>query len=245
MKATLNPKLVKTCINRARAILNGQSDLPTVHYNGDRTGIHLSDLQGCPLLSYYQKQIGKDAPPNDDRAILYFTRGRAVERFLAEEQEGITVDDISCTADGFYLEHGYLEIKSTAEQMDFFDPLTAHPEWIERILGYCHAYKQTHWNLVVFFVVGNMPNRLWWNIKEFGKSTEPYVGIALKAWRLSFTEAEIVNNWDVMLTRKRRLEDCLETGVPPSREWIDEQTQEWQHKICSAKDICYYLNEEK
>ena len=179
MKATPNPKLAETCINRARAILNGQSDLPTVHYDGDRKGIHLSDLQGCPLRTYYGKIYGKDAPPNPDTAILHFVKGRGMERFFAEEQEGITVDDISCTADGKFDKWGFLEIKCTAEQMDFFDPLTAHPDWLERILGYAYAYNQTHWNLVVFFIVGNMPNKLWWNIREFGKSTEPYQGIAL------------------------------------------------------------------
>lgn len=243
MKATPNPKLVTVCINRARAILDGKIELPSVKYDGERLGIHLSDLTSCPAQAYYQKILGKDAPPNSDTNILHFVKGRGLERFFAEEQDGITVDGISCTADGFYQEYGYLEIKTTAEQMDFFDPLTAHPEWIERIKGYCHAYKQTHWNLVTFFIVGNMPNRLWWNVKEFGKSTEPYKGIDLRAWDLSFTKAEIINNWDTMLSRKYSLEKCLETETPPSKRWIDEQVQEWQHKICRFNGLCYYLEE--
>jgi len=242
MKATPNLELATTCINRARGILGGKIDLPAVHYDGDRTGIHLSDLTSCPASAYYQKILGKDVPPNSDTNILHFVKGRGLERFFAEEQEGIIVDDISCTADGFYPEHGYLEIKTTAEQMDFFDPLTAHPEWIERILGYCTAYNQTYWNLVVFFLVGNMPNRLWWNIKEFGKSTEPYVGIALKAWRLSFSEAEITENWDMILVRKLKLEACIKNNTPPSKEWIDNVVQEWQHKICRFKNTCIYLH---
>ena len=240
MRATPSPGLVNICIGRVRGILDGKIELPAVKYEGERQGIHLSDLTACPAAAYYQKILGEDAPPNSDTNMLYFVKGKAAERFFAEEQEGRITDGISTTADGLYSDYGYLEFKATAEQMDFFQPLQSHPEWIERILGYCKTYGQEHWNLVVYFIVGNMPNRLFWNIKEFGKSTEPYVGIALRAWRLDFTKEEIDKNWEVMCHRKRGLEECLKTGIPPSRAWIDKQVAEWQHKICRFKNICYY-----
>ena len=249
MKATRAPKVAELCIETARQTLIGKRELPAVHYTRDRSGIHLSDLDGCPALPYYQKMLGaegnlEDVPPLSDHSVLNFMKGRAFERFFAEEQERVIVDDISCTADGFQEDYGYLEVKCTAEQMDFFDPMSAHTEWIERILGYCHAYQQQHWNLVVFFIVGNMPNRLWWNIRDYGKSKEKYKGIDLRAWRLDFTEAEIGDNWIEMKRRRDLLLDCLKNETPPSKRWIDEQTPEWKHKLCQMKDVCYYHKEE-
>jgi len=244
MKATPSPEVATACIERARAILTGRLDLPAVHYSRDRKGIHLSDLQGCPAQPYYQKIIGDEVPELSNHSVLNFTKGRAFERFFAQEQDRVFIDDISCTADGFQPEHGYLEIKCTAEQMDFFDPITVHTDWIERIMGYCHAHNQKHWNLVVFFIVGNMPNRLWWNIKDFGKSKEKYKGIDLRAWRLDFTEAEIGDNWCEVKRRRDLLLECLEARTPPSIRWIEEQTPGWKHKLCQMKDICYYHKEE-
>lgn len=245
MKATPNPKVAELCIDRARKILTGKLDLPAVHYDGDRSGIHLSDLQSCPAQPYYQKTLGKNVPELSNHSVLNFTKGRAFERFFAVEQDRVSIDDISCTADGFQPEYGFLEIKCTAEQMDFFDPLTAHPEWIERIMGYCHAYRQKHWNLVVFFIVGNMPNRLWWNVKDYGKSKEKYKGIDLRAWTLEFTETEIADNWIEVKRRRDLLLDCLEKGIAPSNRWIDEQTPEWKHKLCNMIPICAYMQEQR
>ena len=244
MRATEDKKLVSLCIDRARKILSGKIELPEVRYNSDRSGIHLSDLDSCPAQAFYQKTLGEKVPELGDHSILNFTKGRAMERFFAEEQDRVIIDDISCTADGYAAGHGYLEFKTTAEQLDFWDPLAEHPDWIERMLGYCQAYRQTHWNLVVFFLFGNAPNRLWWNIKRYGKSKEKYVGIALKAWRLDFTEAEIGDNWIEMKRRRDLLLDCLKNETPPSKRWIDEQTPEWKHKLCQMKDVCYYHKEE-
>ncbi len=245
MKATPNDSVTQVCILRARKILSGQIVLPEVHYTRARDSIHLSDLQDCPAYPYYQKILGENAPENDDKNILYFVRGRAIERFFAEEQPQVTCDGISCTADGFQEGNGYLEIKTTAEQMDFFDPIATHPEWTERIMGYCHAYMQTRWNLVVFFAFGNAPNKLWWNIKEFGKSKEKYVGIALKSWTLEFSDLEIEDNWIEVKRRRDMLQECLDKKIPPSDRWIEEQTPDWRHKICQMRTVCKYMETPK
>lgn len=244
MKAVLREDIAQAYINQARRVITGELALPRVQYKRDNSVMHLSDLQGCPLRTYYNKIYGEKAPPITDSSVLYFTRGRQVERALMfEGEQSSEADGVHCTADDLHPDFDYGEIKSTAEQMDFFDPLTAHIEWIERILGYCYAFKQTEWNLIVLFMVGNMPNRLWWNIKEYGKSKEPYKGIALKAWRLSFSEGEIISNWDIMLGRKRKLEECLRIETPPSRDWIGDSIESWMCKTCQMKDMCYYLEE--
>ena len=243
MKAIYREDIILHYMNRARKIITGKIVQPSVQYSGTRQGIHLSDLQGCPALPYYSRIYGEEAPPILDNSILYFLRGRQVEKAFHENEVSTTCEGISCTADDYNEQFGYTEIKSTAEQMDFFDPLTAHKEWIERTLGYMYAFKQKQWNLVIFFIVGNMPNKLWWNIKEFGKSTVKYQGVALKAWTLYAEGLEIADNWTTMLARKREIEKCIEGQIPPSDDYIEMMIEEWMHKTCQMQPVCeYYQN---
>jgi hypothetical protein len=241
MQITKNDKLATFYIERARKLITGDLVLKSVQYNSERQGIHLSDLQGCPAIPYYSRIYKDNKPPIPDNSVLFFLRGRQIERAFHENEISTICEGISCTADD-QNEFGYTEIKSTAEQMDFFDPLKAHKEWIERILGYMYAFEQTTWHLLVFFIVGNMPNRLWWNIKDFGKSDKPYEGIALQAWTLEAPLLEIAENWALMQARKKTLEQCIETKTPPSDDYIEMMIEDWHHKTCQFKPVCEYYD---
>ena len=229
MNATLNEKARLFYLDKLRGILDGTTGIPALlleSYATDPEVMHCSEGELCPARAYYRRTIAP-APPLSDRAILTFMRGRLFERILADELPSITKDGISGRVDGLW-EGNLIETKSTAMDMDKFNPLTSQPHWLQRSKAYCHLHDKQKLTLVVWFIVGNM-----W--------THRTVNTGLKCWDLEFTESEIRANWLHMQLQRSQLMACLEAGEAPNWSWIQSRLQvKYECGDCSFRDICTY-----
>lgn len=250
MQCVLNQEVTEAYEQRIVDFLMGRRPMPEVLLSRDRPGIHLSDLENCPAPAYFSKVLGAGAPDLSASNAVKFFRGRCVERAIGIEQPRIFVDDISMTIDDDHPELGIAEIKSTAESSEWFDPPSSQPAWIERTKGYCHGKSVVEnkdilsINLVVYFLFGNVPSRLWWNIKKYGKAKEKYTSSCLKAWTLTYTEEELIENWEIKKKRRDMMNECLKAQVPPSEQWILSQRPDWMCNLCDWKGMCEVYHRE-
>lgn len=220
MRATKNPRLKEYRLTQLRSrILN------------DRTGIHLSDLDLCPLKTGYRR-FHPDPPLIPTKSLLFFASGIMAEHWLSPGVvEPREKDGIIGSPDTDKKLFNYGEIKSTRGSSDYFDPLTKYPHWTNRIKGYCHLFDVLKWDLEVFFWNGNR------------KETQ----IDYQVWELEFTEEELLKHWTSVLKRKAVLEEIFEAikkgECPPLEKiWLDS----WQCRECVfAKEICHYKNGHK
>jgi hypothetical protein len=232
------PDLAHIYLARLRAMVLGERVMHGVQYSERGDEFHLSEFQLCPLPALYRRTWLKQPELSDD-AILRFFRGRIIERAIAKEAESVVVDGIHCTVDDIHPEHGLIEIKSTAKGSEFFDPPKEQQDWIERMMGYAHAYSVQTFGLVVFFLTGNMSDYLPWAIKKNGRVKTGYRGIEMKAWRFEFTAEELKANWDEMLRRKAVLEEAL-NGIPMTEDEINSRRPTWQCKVCQYAVACEF-----
>lgn len=220
MRATKNPKLKEYRLNLLRArILN------------DRTGIHASDLDWCPLKTAYRR-FHPDPPPVPEISILNFASGIMAEHWLfpviIESREK---DGIIGSPDYYDEEFGYGEFKSTTMKSSIFDPERSQPTWIYRMKTYCNIFEVTKWNLEILFWTGNYAD-----IKK-----------DYREWTLEFTEQELLTHWTSVLKRKAVLEEIFEAikaGETPPLEkiWL----QSWECRSCVfADEICHHKNGQK
>jgi hypothetical protein len=201
--------------------------------------LHLSDFDLCILVPFYRRVLD-DPPTMFNDAALKFLRGRVVERAISEEMEPMAVDDIYMTIDGTHPDGIPIEIKSTAEGSEFFDP-KRNEHWIRRSMGYCLGYKVNEIYLVVYFLSGNMSDYLPWAIKRNKKTPDKYQSVSLRAWELEFTDKELQDNWTETLRRKAVLQEALRSGEPPDEAEVKRTYQEWQCKGCEMNVACYFF----
>jgi hypothetical protein len=237
MKIIEAPEIAEAYINRIRDLVSGRREMKAITYPERGDNIHLSDLQLCPLPAYFKRTL-EEPPELDGLSCLRFLRGRVIERAIAQECPSVEVDGISCTIDDMY-DGVVVEIKSVAEGSEFFDPETSHPDWLERGKGYLYVTKTNRLYLVVFFLVGNMPNYCRWSIIENGRVQTGYRGVELRAWELTFTDHEIRENWETMLERKLYLERAISLDEKYGLEYIKSVRPVWQCKVCIYQDYCY------
>ena len=237
MIITKKPEIAKAYIARIQDLMMGRRVMGSIEYKARGDGIHLSDLNLCPLPAYfYRTSPVADIPPD---AAMRFLRGRVVERAIGQEATPVVRDRITCTVDDDHPEYGIAEIKSTAEGNTFFRPEKEHPDWVERMKGYCHAWGREKINLIVFFMVGNMQDYMFWAVKKNGGRPEKYCGIDMVAWELQFTEQEIADNWVEMLRRRDILEAAVAADVPIPMEEVNARRPEWMCKGCTYNKICH------
>ena len=217
MKAKKNPKLKEHRLNQFRTrILN------------DRTGIHASDLDWCPLKTGYRK-FHPDPPPVPEISLLNFASGIMAEHWIFPETiEPREKDGIIASPDYYDKEFGYGEFKSTTMKSSIFDPERSQPMWIFRLKTYCNVFEVLRWNLEVLFWTGNYAD-----IKK-----------DYREWTLYFTEEELKEHWVGALRRKAVLEEIFKAikdgRCPPlDKIWL----QSWQCRGCEfAPKICHYKN---
>ncbi len=140
--------------------------------------------------------------------------------------------------DQMYFVEFPIEIKCTALGLDNFNPWESVPEWIERIAGYAKVLETTTIGLVVFFVSGNMSDYLPWAAKKQGGTPRSYFGIALRAWQFDLRPSFIVENWDIMLKRKKALQIAVEKRDPSSLNAEMHRKRDWMCKTCQYNNIC-------
>jgi hypothetical protein len=206
MKITQLPELAEYYMNQIRKRVDKV-----------RPGIHLSDMDLCPDKVFYRQTL-EDAPSLPDQSCLFFMSGLCIEDWLVPiKQEPVEKDGILCSVDDI-TPYGVSEIKSTRKGLNNFDPKTSYPWWVFRCKGYCYALGITEINLVVFFWVGNRSE----------------IPIALRAWRLSFEQAELDEHWKEVLRRKAILDEALRSGEPPKETWV----QPWECNACEMTVVC-------
>lgn len=176
MLVELAPKVAEYYDERMSDFLDGRLEIPAVRHTERRTKdkIHLSDLEMCPLPAYYERMV-ENLPPFNNQAVMQMFRGRVIEHVLAEESRPVTVGrgevQIVMTTDGRYPGDGLaIEIKTTLESPDIFDPASSHKEWVGRLMGYCKSTGQLDIYLYVYFLGGNLMDYPWWMTSNMVKS---------------------------------------------------------------------------
>lgn len=220
MNATPNPELRTHYIETLRGHLAERILDPTV--------VHASECELCPMKPFYNRTLD-EIPPLSDQSILFFTRGRLFERFISQERPPLELDGICGTVDGTTPDGELIEIKSTLQDMDKFNPASSQPHWIQRSKAYATIYGVNVINLVVFFLVGNM-----WTHK-----TEP---TGLKSWRLEFTPEELADNWDYILLQRDKLLRAIGAGELPDEAWVKGRRMGFECKSCQFSVMCPYFN---
>lgn len=89
------------------------------------------------------------------------------------------------------------------------------PEWIEQIMAYAYMYGVKEYYLVV--------------VRMRSKRIECYT--------LEFTDEELRENWEILLSRKERLLEALEKREPPKY-----GPPGWRCKECPYRDVCEIRN---
>jgi len=260
MKMTERPEIAQDYIQHLRDIVEGRKSIPSVQYDQNHRKEHTHGGQLykhlCPLPPFY-KRAGYDILPSSDDTIMKFGRGRGIERLIATEQESVCKDGIWITPDDKHPKWGWGEIKSTAQSSYQFNPEKECPYWISQIEGAAYAVDTLEYNLIVWFLVGNMPSYTTWAIKDYGYPKGKYKGTDMKAWTLEFTEEELHLAWGEKIGRKHALEKAIETNnvdllhpyVEPNlpfriRERKSGQIKDyWQCKNCECTLQCYYYEE--
>lgn len=238
MTSQERPEIASAYIQRIRELVTGKRIMEKVDYGErDNAVVHLSDvtLGSCLAIPYYRMKALKDGlplPEISDESCLFFLRGRAVERVVANELAPKTCEGILFTVDDFHPSCGYGEVKSTASDMSRFKPETMYDHWASRIKGYCHALDIQSFNLIVIFMVGNTPSHKWANPNR--------KTVALRAWSLEYTPEEIKDNWVKMRRNMAELMSCLAEDSPLDPLMVTPK--DYECKGCSWAASCQYTS---
>lgn len=260
MIKTERPEIAKDYLQHLRDLVGGRKSVPKIQYDQDhrREYTHGGQLyEGlCPLPPFYIR-AGYDILPLSDDAIMKFGSGRGLERLVATEQDSIERDGIWITPDDYHPQWGWGEIKSTRQSSYLFDPEKECPYWISQIQGCAYVTDSLEYNLIAWFIVGNLPSFTTWAIKEHGYPKEKYKGTDMKAWTLEFTKEELSKAWSEKLARKDALERAIKQKDPrilhryvePNLPYRVRERKSgnfkdyWQCKDCQAKICCYYYDQ--
>ena len=225
----------------------GKREMRAVKYTNKRVKIHLSDVTSLCMLQPYYHRVLDNPPLPSFNSSWSFLRGRVVERSIALELAPVTVDGIIGTVDDI-LDGEIVEIKSTAQGSEFFNPGKEQPEWISRMKGYCYMYGKTQMYLFVVFIVGNLPNYMWWSVKKYGKRPKKYQGFATRAWKVSFDSKELEGFWAETIETKHLLEKAVSDKTPEILfDIVKANKPEWicKPELCQYYDKCEYRNQGK
>jgi hypothetical protein len=199
----------------------------------ERTGVHCSDLLYC-----LNKQILRRLNPKEstEHQVLLFSLGWATQRWLtgkSEDEETIVKDGIQVTRDCM---NGNIPWELKATFQSSAKAIEENDSWLAQIKAQCFVTGQTVANLSRLEIMGN-----WRSV--FGKKEEKGLPEnqkpTLHAYRLEFTQEELIDNWTWLLSRaelfkdilKRRLDDPNEPLLPPplalpiGHEWECDQCE--------------------
>lgn len=167
-----------------------------------REGIHVTDLTLCLRVAYFNKT---DPLPPSDKSVVYFIRGLGLQDVLLKHlpTEVREVDGITMSPD-YYKDETIAELKTTMMGKKRLDSHDFPKHWIKQIQAYCFGFEEESALLIVLPLLG---------------ATLPLT------YRLEFTPAELIENWDNLCTRKTTLDICLRDNklpLPPAKEtqWV-------------------------
>jgi len=241
------PEIEAIYDNRIRDLITGKREMRAIRYSDKRTKIHLSDVTGLCLMQPYYHRVLEKPPPPSFKSCWSFLRGRVIERSIASEMPAVTVDGVIGTVDDDP-EEGIVEIKSTAQGCEFFKPEKEQPDWIKRMMGYCYMYERMFMYLFVVFIVGNLPNYMWWSVKKHGKKPKKYQGFATRAWKVSFDSKELEGFWAETLETKYLLEEAVKNKTPQILyDIVKANKPDWicKPEMCQYYKKCEYLKQGK
>jgi hypothetical protein len=230
----------KEYLEMLRQVVEGERELPALKMHKRGQEIHLSDLQNCPAVAFWNRKSDPTLFPLDDRSVIRFFRGRILERAMSQEVTPLAVDGIICTPDGFRPDTKQLvEIKSTAHGISSFrvDTMT---EWKERMAGYAHAHCVNSVHLVVLFIAGNMSDWMTFVVKQKGIPRDRYIPVGMKSWLFKFSVEYVRKTWDDFIIKKNRLDEALKTediNLLLTPHALRERPG-WQCKLCRYNAIC-------
>lgn len=218
MQRIANPELRRDILNLLEAKYVDQSR---------KAELHLTDLIYCLTRSWFDKV--KPLPPTEEEVML-FSLGFGLQKVLLDgEAKPVTVDGIVCSPD-FIGKRGLMsELKTTRQSIrqkdkatGVYSPSEFSETWVEQIMGYCYAVKQTEYDLAVLHICGDY--------------APPFPKIA--GWRLSFIEEELEEFWHYILCRKAILKIDMELNTIPKP---FKYCKEWECNNCRYKVRCESL----
>lgn len=207
MQITPNPVIEKELLDvlRARYITT----------EGRAEGIHLSDLIYCLTKSYHRIT---DPLPATDQEVMLFSLGFGLENMLLRDESRVSPgckDGIHYSPDFIPLTAGRAELKTTRASTTRDLPET----WVEQIKGYAYAEGLLTYDLVVLHMLGNY------------KPPFPVI----KGYQLTFSQEELVEQWQRFLSRRFVLDTCLHDAIPPDPlHWC----KDWECKYCTYRIRC-------
>ncbi|KKL95772.1 hypothetical protein LCGC14_1851270 [marine sediment metagenome] len=203
-----------------RLILDHLSDL--YHIKEKREGVHLSTLIYCLTRSFLDSQ--QSMLPTDEEVML-FALGYGLQDVITPKSATTTVfvkNGITFSPDFMMKLNGddYHEIKTTRMS----SKKTELPEtWLTYMMGGCYMRGVKHYKLTVLHMMGNY--------------APPFPTIHSET--IYFDEAELLSNWDYLLTRKEVYDTALELSKPPTPY---QHNQEWECNNCRYKLTCEALS---
>ncbi len=248
--ATESPELVAYYRRRINDILSGKITIPETRYERHliHDEIHASEADGSCLHRAFYNRTLDEIPPLSGNAPLLFLRGRGVERMLITKQPIVVKDGISMEIDDHIEPWGIIEIKSTAADSGYFEPVGKFPHWINRGGIYCVGHGTDCFYLVVYFLVGN----LWSSMKRGFRGEKKKVDF--RAWKIQFERpaqcfdlnfSDSLDSlsviWNNAQERRRILIEAIDSGIPP-----DIDPESWECGSCNFSQVCqHFLNQEK
>ena len=219
MKRQDNPEL-------KRKILSHLANL--YHIKEVREPNHLSSYVYCRTRTFLDQK--QSIEPTDEEVML-FALGYGLQDVLTpkgataqiHEKDGIIYrPDMTFEPTPVEIEQ-LIELKTTRKSaknhyIDDFIPLT----WLDYMKGGCYIRGTNQYDLIVLYMMGN-----------YGP---PFPQLYCDTF--TFDDAEIVDNWAKIISRKHILADALQTNTPPSPYL---HCYDWECKYCRHSIVCESL----
>lgn len=203
MKIYHNPQVERALLKRMQEMM----DDPT---RGPDGPWHASDIFSCARQSIHTKRHGKTY---DRRAYVRFMFGFAIEAYLFHDEAGshrIEYDGVLLTPDGVASNEDILEMKTTGEWINKFDP-ASKPHWIERTQAYCAVRGVSRAHVAVVFL----------HQRDY------------KAWTMEFTDEELAESKRTISERRVMFDKHRAAGTLPG---VETRRHKWECSYCPFRD---------
>jgi len=183
----------------------------------ERGEVHLAELIYCLRKAYLRRS--HPAPTPDPTALLW-TSGQ-----FYHDNLGFDTTDLEVRLDGIVghvdavLDGKPVEIKSTRQREG--RDVKENEAWFRQLMGYCRMMGVREGILLVIYTMGD-----WKELKP-----------SLKAYRVSFEEGELSENWQRVLEAKGQLESALKSQSPPP----PRPSFSYECRSCEVKNICFEI----
>jgi CRISPR/Cas system-associated exonuclease Cas4 (RecB family) len=175
-----------------------------------REGIHATDLMYCLRKAHWAKT--NPLPPTPTET-LYYIRGLGLQDMILNK-ETVPVEKDGIVASPDYLVDGKipLELKTTLIGKKRLDNYDFPGGWIKQMKTYSYILGVKQAVLLIF---------------TMSTPTE------LLSYILTFTDEELLANWNELLGKKAELELALESNIPPR-----PFNEDWECRDCKYRLRC-------